>query len=73
MAALSPPSQLGTFFGLYGLSGRLAILTGPLVWTLISQVFGLGRPAALIALALLVLIAMALLRAIPATIGRISG
>ena len=43
MAALSPPAQLGTFFGLYGLSGRLALLVGPLIWTLVSQVFGLGR------------------------------
>jgi UMF1 family MFS transporter len=73
MAALSPPSQLGTFFGLYGLSGRLALLTGPLIWTLVSQVFGLGRPAALIALALLVLVAIALLRAVPAAIGRNTG
>jgi UMF1 family MFS transporter len=70
MAGLSPPAQLGTFFGLYGLSGRLALLTGPLIWTLVSQVFGLGRPAALVALMLLVLVAMALLRAIPASIGR---
>lgn len=70
MAALSPPAQLGTFFGLYGLSGRVALLVGPLVWTLVSQVFGLGRPAALIVLMLLVLVAMMLLRAIPATIGR---
>ncbi|MFN8675528.1 MAG: MFS transporter [Thermomicrobiales bacterium] len=73
MAALSPPAQLGTFFGLYGLSGRLALLVGPLIWTLVSQVFGLGRPAALIALMLLVLVAMALLRAIPASVGRSSG
>jgi UMF1 family MFS transporter len=73
MAALSPPAQLGTFFGLYGLSGRLALLMGPLIWTLVSQVLGLGRPAALFALLLLVLVAMALLRAIPASVGRNAG
>ena len=70
MAALSPAAQLGQFFGLYGLAGRFAILTGPLLWTFVAQVLGLGRPAALIALLLLVLIAMMLLRAIPASIGR---
>ncbi|MCA9863213.1 MAG: MFS transporter [Thermomicrobiales bacterium] len=71
MVALSPPAQLGTFFGLYGLSGRIAILAGPLVWTFVAQVAGLGRPAALVALTLVVLIAMALLRAVPAAVGRI--
>ena len=70
MAALSPPSRLGEFFGLYGLAGRLALLAGPLIWTLISQGLGLGRPAALVVLLMLVLVAMALLRAIPAAIGR---
>lgn len=69
MAALSPPAHLGKFFGLYGLSGRLALLTGPLIWTLVSQVLGLGRPAALVALLLLVLVAMALLRSVPEGIG----
>lgn len=73
MAALSPPAQLGTFFGLYGLSGRFALLVGPLIWTLVAQVLGLGRPAALVALALLVLVALVLLRAIPAAIGRSTG
>ncbi len=70
MAALSPPAQLGTFFGLYGLSGRLALLTGPLIWTLVSQVLGLGRPAALVALLMLVIVAMVLLRTIPEATGR---
>lgn len=69
MAALSPPAHLGKFFGLYGLAGRLALLTGPLIWTLVSQVLGLGRPAALVALLLLVLVAMALLRSVPEGIG----
>ena len=70
MAALSPVAQLGTFFGLYGLAGRLALLTGPLIWTLVAQVLGLGRPTALLALVALVLVAMVLLRGIPSTVGR---
>lgn len=70
MAALSPPAHLGKFFGLYGLAGRLALLAGPLLWTLVSQVLGLGRPAALVALMLLVLVAIALLRSVPESIGR---
>ena len=70
MAALSPSAQLGQFFGLYGLAGRLAGLLGPLVWTLVSQVLGLGRPAALLTLLVLVAVAMMLLRPIPANFGR---
>ena len=73
MAALSPAAELGKFFALYGLSGRLALLIGPLIWTLVAQVLGLGRPTALIVLVALVLVAMVLLRAVPATIGRHTG
>jgi UMF1 family MFS transporter len=73
MAALSPSAQLGQFFGLYGLAGRLAGLLGPLIWTLVSQVFGLGRPAALVTLLVLVAVAMLVLRPIPATLGRHTG
>lgn len=69
MAALSPPAQVGQFFGLYGLAGRLAGLLGPLVWTLVSQVLGLGRPVALLTLLLLVAVAMVVLRPIPSTLG----
>jgi UMF1 family MFS transporter len=69
MAALSPAAQLGQFFGLYGLAGRFAILTGPLIWTFVAQVLGLGRPAALVALLGLVIVAMLLLRAVPARVG----
>lgn len=70
MAALSPSAQLGQFFGLYGLAGRLAGLLGPLIWTLVSQVLGLGRPAALVTLLALVAVAILVLRPIPSTLGR---
>jgi MFS transporter, UMF1 family len=73
MAALSPPKDFGKYFGLYGLAGKLASLTGPLIWVLVSQLLGLGRPAALVALLALVMVAMMLLRAVPASIGRSSG
>ena len=69
MTALSPSADFGKYFGLYGLAGRLAGLSGPLVWVLISQILGLGRPAALVALLALVSVAMLLLRAIPNAIG----
>lgn len=70
MAALAPPAHLGQFFGLYGLAGRIALLTGPLVWAFVAQVLGLGRPVALMVLLALVVFAMILLRAIPETLGR---
>jgi len=73
MAALSPSAQLGQFFGLYGLAGRLAGLMGPLVWTLVSQVLGLGRPAALLVLLVLVAVAMLVVRPIPSTLGHLPG
>ncbi|MCA9876455.1 MAG: MFS transporter [Thermomicrobiales bacterium] len=69
MVALSPAAQLGQFFGLYGLAGRLAGLTGPLIWTFVAQVLGLGRPAALVTLLALVAAAMLVLRPIPSSRG----
>jgi UMF1 family MFS transporter len=32
MFRLSPPESLGEFYGIYGMVGRFAAITGPLVW-----------------------------------------
>lgn len=72
MAALSPPSHLGQFFGLYGLAGRLAGLLGPVIWTLVAQGLGLGRPLALLVLLGLVIVAIPVLWPIPSGTGRFS-
>jgi UMF1 family MFS transporter len=70
MIGLAPPEELGQFYGLYALAGRTASLVGPLVWALIVNVLGLGRPFALVVLLAFVLIAMAILRPLASTIGK---
>jgi UMF1 family MFS transporter len=70
MLGLAPPEYLGQFYGLYALAGRFAALVGPLIWWLIVDVLGLGRPTALVVLLGFVLVAMAILRPLPSSIGR---
>jgi UMF1 family MFS transporter len=62
MLQLSPPRYLGQFYGLYAMVGRFAAIMGPLFWSLIVDGLGLGRPAAVLSLALMVLLAMLILR-----------
>jgi UMF1 family MFS transporter len=70
MIGLAPPQYLGQFYGLYALAGRFAALAGPLLWALIVDVLGLGRPVALLVLLSLVLIAMWILRPLSPLIGK---
>jgi UMF1 family MFS transporter len=70
MVGLAPPEYLGQFYGLYALAGRFAALAGPLLWALVVDVLGWGRPVALLMLLGLVLIAMVILRPLPSAIGR---
>lgn len=65
MISLAPPEYLGQFYGLYALAGRFAALVGPLIWALIVDVLGLGRPVALVVLLGFVLIALVILRPLP--------
>jgi UMF1 family MFS transporter len=70
MVGLAPPQFLGQFYGLYALAGRFAALFGPLIWALIVDVLGWGRPVALLVLLGLVLVAMLILRPLSPAIGR---
>jgi MFS transporter, UMF1 family len=70
MIGLAPPEYLGQFYGLYALAGRFAALVGPLIWALVVDLLGLGRPVALVVLLGFVLIAMGVLRPLPSSIGR---
>ena len=70
MIGLAPPEYLGQFYGLYALSGRFAALVGPLLWALVVDVLGWGRPTALLVLLGLVLVAMVILRPLSSSIGR---
>ena len=70
MIGLAPPQYLGQFYGLYALAGRFAALVGPLLWALVVDVLGLGRPTALLVLLGFVLVAIVILHPLPSSIGR---
>jgi MFS transporter, UMF1 family len=70
MVGIAPPQYLGQFYGLYALAGRFAALVGPLLWALVVDVLGWGRPTALVVLLALVLVAMVILRPLSSGIGR---
>jgi len=64
MTRLSPPERLGQFFGLYASVGRFATVLGPVIWALVSDGLGLGRAAAMGALALLVIASRVVLQGV---------
>lgn len=64
MLVLSPPAKIGEFYGLYGMIGRFAAVIGPLVWGFVATDLGLGRPAAVAVLLVMVIIAYFILRGV---------
>ncbi len=62
MLLLSPSEKIGEYYGLYGMVGRFASVSGPLLWALVAEVLGLGRPAAVLSLMLFVLLSYLILR-----------
>ena len=62
MLVLSPPAKVGEFYGLYSMIGRFAAVVGPLVWAFVAEDLGLGRPASVLVLAVMVVIAQVILR-----------
>jgi UMF1 family MFS transporter len=65
MLQLAPPRYLGQFYGLYAMVGRFAAITGPLLWALVVDGLGLGRPAAVMTLAIWIVISYLILRGVP--------
>lgn len=64
MLVLSPPAKVGEFYGLYGMIGRFAAVVGPLLWAFVSEGLGMGRPAAVGVLLIMILIAWWILRGV---------
>lgn len=62
MLTLSPPAKIGEFYGLYSMVGRFAAVIGPLLWAFVAEGLGLGRPASVAVLALMVVVAFLILR-----------
>jgi UMF1 family MFS transporter len=62
MLRLTPPGRIGEFYGLYGMVGRFAAVTGPLIWALVADTLGLGRPAAVLTLLAGIVVAYFILR-----------
>jgi UMF1 family MFS transporter len=62
MLVLSPPAKVGEFYGLYSMIGRFAAVIGPLVWAFVAEDLGLGRPASVLVLAAMVVVAHLILR-----------
>lgn len=61
MTRLAPVHLLGEFFGLYSTVGRFATVVGPLIWALVTDGLGWGRPAAMALLALFIVAARVVL------------
>jgi UMF1 family MFS transporter len=65
LLTLAPAEHAGRFFGVFAMVGRLSAVFGPLLWALIVEVLGLGRPAAVLSLALMVIVARIVFRGLP--------
>jgi len=61
MIRLSPRDYLGQLYGLYSMAGRFSAIVGPLLWGLIVDTLGLGRPLAVASLLIMVLISYLIL------------
>lgn len=51
------------FYGLYSMVGRFAAVIGPALWAFVAVTLGMGRPAALASLVVMIGIAFAILKA----------
>ena len=54
---LIPPAQVGRFLGLNAMIGRFSAIASPLLWVLVADLLGLGRPAAVLSLIGMLIIA----------------
>jgi len=64
MLVLTPPRYVGQFYGIYSMVGRFATIIGPLSWGIIVDELGLGRPAAIAFLFVLMIIGYIILQGV---------
>ena len=62
---MAPPGETSTFFGYFNMVGRFSSLLGPLLWALIADWLGFGRPIAILALLGMTFTAWWLFRGLP--------
>ena len=61
---LVPPQHVGEFFGVYSMVGRFATIIGPLVWVVVADTLGLGRPIAVATLVIFIMISYVILQGV---------
>ncbi|MDQ4045005.1 MAG: MFS transporter, partial [Chloroflexota bacterium] len=61
MLQLVPAGRLGEYYGLYSMVGRFAAMLGPLLWAVVVDGLGWGRPIAVAGLAVFIVVAIVLL------------
>ena len=61
---LVPSERVGEFFGVYSMVGRFASITGPLVWVMVADTLGFGRPFAMLTLVILTMISYVILQGV---------
>ena len=61
---LAPQQYVGEFFGIYSMVGRFSSIAGPIIWVLVSETMGFGRPAAVLSLLLFVFISYFILQGV---------
>ena len=64
MLRFVPKGSEGEYMGLFSLTGRVSFVIGPLVWGLVSVTLGLGQPAAVLALLLVIGVSLVVLKGI---------
>ena len=68
MLQITPPEKSGQFFGLHGMVGRIAYITGTFVWGLVVVTLGIGQQGAIINLAICTLIAFIIMQSVTVNI-----
>ena len=61
---LVPSGHVGEFFGVYSIVGRFGSIIGPLVWVMVADTLGLGRPIAVLTLVIFIMISYVILQGV---------